>query len=218
MGALTDEQVLRARAGRRLLRPRFLAAAGALLLLAGFIALMGIITAETLYPKGYSTSQNAISDLGATEPPGSVVHQPSATIFNSVMIAAGLLIIGGAVCLGVGTNRVTAAVFTGLTGVGILGVGVFPGDTGNIHAIFALAAFVAGGVAAVASLTVSRPPFSVVSALFGVIALAVLILYLLLGDSSPVARLGIGGEERWIVYPITAWVMSFGGYLMGKAR
>jgi hypothetical membrane protein len=202
----------------RYLSSHFLVVAGALLFAAGVIAFMGIITAETLYPAGYSTSQNAISDLGATEPPGSVIHEPAATVFNSVMIAAGLLILAGAVCLGVGTNKVAAALFAGLTGLGILGVGVFPGDTGNIHAILAMVAFAAGGVAAIVSVTVEGPPFSVISALLGVVSLAVLILYLVLGDRSPMAPLGIGGEERWIAYPIMVWVMSLGGYLMGKAR
>jgi hypothetical protein len=41
---------------------------GALLLAAGVVALMGIITAETFRP-GYSTREEAISDLGASPPP-----------------------------------------------------------------------------------------------------------------------------------------------------
>lgn len=40
--------------------------AGVLLILAGALILMGIITAETQYPadRGYSTARNEISDLG----------------------------------------------------------------------------------------------------------------------------------------------------------
>ena len=93
MSAPSTDQIAQTRAERRLLRPRFLAAAGVLLLLAGFIALMGIITAEALYPEGYSTSKNAISDLGATEPPDSVIERPSATVFNAAMIGTGVLIL-----------------------------------------------------------------------------------------------------------------------------
>ena len=76
--------------------------AGTLLFAAGVLAFMGIITAETLYP-GYSTSQNMISDLGATEPPNSIIIQPSSTIFSAAMAISGLLITASAYCI----NRVS---------------------------------------------------------------------------------------------------------------
>ncbi len=77
---------------------RLVSLAGALLVLAGCVALMGIISAETFYP-AYSTAQNHISDLGATRPPDSVILQPSATIFNATMLATGLLVLGAAFAL-----------------------------------------------------------------------------------------------------------------------
>jgi hypothetical membrane protein len=64
--------------------------AGALLLIAGIVAIMGIITAEATY-LSYCTAQNDISDLGATRPPNSIIKQPVATIFIATLIAAGLL-------------------------------------------------------------------------------------------------------------------------------
>jgi hypothetical membrane protein len=218
MTPTTDDQVLQARTERRRLRPRLLAAAGALLVLAGFISLLGIITAEALYPEVYTTVDNAISDLGATAPPDSVIYQPSARIFNTVMIVTGLLVIAAAVCVERGFRRVAVAVFTGLTGLGMLGVGLFPGNYGTIHALFALLTFFAGGIAAIVSATVQRPPLSVISTIFGIVTLGSLILYMVLGDSDPMAGLGIGGVERWIAYPIVAWTMAFGGYLLGRAR
>src|SRR5665647_1599047 len=124
MSATSTDQIVQGRAERRLLRPRFLAAAGVLLFLAGFVAFMGIITAEALYPEGYSTSKNAISDLGATDPPDSVVEKPSATVFNAAMIVTGLLVLAAAFGLERGFRRVAVPVLTALTGVGILGVGV----------------------------------------------------------------------------------------------
>ncbi len=42
---------------------------GLLFFLAGAIVLMSIITAEALYPAGYTTVKNEISDLGATGQP-----------------------------------------------------------------------------------------------------------------------------------------------------
>ena len=47
-------------------RPIYRKAAGALLFLAGAVVLMGIITAEALYPADYSTAANTVSDLGGT--------------------------------------------------------------------------------------------------------------------------------------------------------
>ena len=61
------------------------------MVLAGVVAFMGIITAEVLYPD-YSTRQD-ISDLGSTLPPDPIIHQPSATIFNSTMLLTGILLL-----------------------------------------------------------------------------------------------------------------------------
>jgi hypothetical membrane protein len=78
--------------------------------------------------------------------------------------------------------------------------------------------FVAGGLAGIVTLTVARPPFGAIAVILGVIGLASLLLYMVLGDSDPMAVLGIGGVERWVAYPVLIWMMSFGGYLMGEAR
>lgn len=66
---------------------------GILLFLAGSVALMGIITAEALYPSGtdYTTFNSEISDLGATKPPNSLIYQPSSRIFNITMLLSGLM-------------------------------------------------------------------------------------------------------------------------------
>lgn len=202
--------------GRRL--QRYLAAAGALLFAAGAIAFLGIITAEALYPPDYSTSLNAISDLGATEPPNSVIEQPSATIFNTSMIVCGVLALAASICLQRGSRRTVAAIFMALFGIGVLGVGIFPGNYGSIHAVFALLTFAAGGVAAITTLTVTTAPFRYLSVLLGIVALVVLALHFALGDSSPLAGLGIGGVERWVAYPIMLWATGLGGHLMGRAR
>jgi hypothetical membrane protein len=203
---------------RRSLRPRYLAVAGFLLFLGGIVAFLGITTAEALYPEGYSTSQNEISDLGATEPPDSRIEEPSATVFNTVMMVAGALILVASFCIQRGSGRWAAPILIGLFGIGVLGVGVFPGDHGNVHALFAMLAFIAAGLAAIVSPTIETPPFSYVSVLLGLVALVTLLLYAVLGDSSPLAWLGIGGVERWVAYPILLWTTGLGGYLMGRAR
>jgi hypothetical membrane protein len=199
-------------------RTRYLRVAGALLFVVGVVAFMGIITAESLYPAGYSTSANAISDLGATEPPESVIEQPSATIFDTTMIVCGVLVLAAAYCILRGTRRRAAPVVIALFGLGVLGVGVFPGDTGNVHAIFALLTFIAGGVAAIVSWTIEKSPFRYFSVALGVVALVTLLLYFIMGDSSPMAGLGVGGVERWVAYPILLWATGLGGHLMGRGH
>jgi hypothetical membrane protein len=188
--------------------------AGALLFAAGVLAFLGIITAEAFYP-GYSTSGNQISDLGATQPPGSIIVQPSATIFNATMIVSGLLIIAAAYCIHRAFRSSAVTVSLGLFGIGVLGVGIFPGNFGDLHAIFALLTFVAGGISAVVAYKVETSPFGYFSVILGAVSLLNLFLYFILGESSPFAAFGLGGLERWIAYPILLWVTGFGGYLMG---
>ena len=68
---------------------------GGLLFLGGATVLMGIITAEALYPGTFSTAANEISDLGGTRPPNSVILQPSASIFDASMALVGILVVAG---------------------------------------------------------------------------------------------------------------------------
>jgi hypothetical membrane protein len=192
--------------------------AGGLLVAAGAIVLMGIISAEALYPATFSTGGNEISDLGGTRPPGSVILQPSATIFDVSMALIGLLVLAASwfVQRAFGCRSVTIPIAT--LGAGALGVGLFPGNTGNPHAIFAMVTFVSGGVAAIAAGRVTGSPFRFLSVLLGAVSLVTLGTYMALGDASPMAPLGIGGIERWIVYPVIVWVIAFGGYLLGRAN
>jgi hypothetical membrane protein len=187
--------------------------AGALMLVAGAVILLGIITAEALYPAAYTTGGNEISDLGGTEPPEALVLQPSATIFDLTMVVGGLLLLGAAAGLQVGLGRRAVALTVASVGIGALGVGVFPGSTGGIHALFAMLTFIGGGIAAIVTSRATEPPFRYLAVILGAIALATLGSYVLLGDGSPLAPLGIGGVERWVAYPIVIWVTAFGGYL-----
>lgn len=196
---------------------RYQNVAGALLFVVGVLAFLGIITAETLYP-GYSTSLNQISDLGATQPPNSIIKQPSATIFNTTMIVSGLLIIAAAYCIHRAFRSRAVTISLALFGIGALGVGIFPGNYGDLHAIFALLTFVAGGLSAIVAYKVETSPFRYFSMVLGAISLLDLLLYFILGDSSPFVALGLGGLERWVAYPILLWITGFGSYLMGSAN
>jgi hypothetical membrane protein len=216
------------RGGRAYDRPSYRKATGALLFLAGAVVLMGIITAEALYPADYSTAGNTVSDLGGSRPSeGGVVLQPSATIFDATMVVSGVMIMAAAYGLHRAFGRRAVTIPTALLGLGVLGVGFFPGNTG-LHPIFALLAFVSGGVAAILSYKVSVSPLRYIVVALGATALLMLVLGIvgapqpdgmgLLGNAGPIAALGAGGVERWVAYPVVLWLTVFGGYLMGPLR
>jgi hypothetical membrane protein len=193
--------------------------AGLALAGAGITMVLGIMTAEALYAATYSTHANMISDLGGTEPPHSVVVQPSAAVFDVTMALAGIAIVAGAWCLFRSFGRRTVAVATSLLGIGVLGVGLFPGGTGQVHMWFALLAFTSGGVAAIASSRVTPEPLRAMVIVLGTVALAVFLAVFLNGGSTPVADLGDGGAERWIAYPVILWLVLYGGWLLaGRTR
>lgn len=190
---------------------------GALLTVAGVTILMGIITAEALYPSAYTTGGSEISDLGGTRPPDSLIFQPSAMIFDASMAAIGILMIAGSWFVHRAFGRRSVTIPMTILGIGALGVGIFPGNTGAPHQLFAMVTFIAGGVAAISAARVTTAPFRLISFVLGTMSLLTLASYMVLGDGTPMAALGVGGIERWIVYPVIIWVIAFGGYLSGRA-
>lgn len=187
--------------------------AGVLFFMAGAISLMGIISGEIFYPRnlGYNVYDNDISDLGGTLPPEGLVVQPSATIFDWSMILAGLLILGGAYLLYRGSERMLLSAMLVLMGIGVLGVGLFPGNIVFWHPIFAMLTFLAGAIAAIISAGEAKTLIRVLFALLGLISLVFLLF-----SGSFIPTFGVGGTERWIVYPILIWILGFGGYLSGR--
>jgi hypothetical membrane protein len=187
--------------------------AGGSLLTAGVTIVMGIITAEALYTAPY-TARMEISDLGATET-GVVLH-PSSTIFNLIMLAAGAMILAGAFFAHRALHRRAVTIPTGLLGLGVLGVGIFPGNIHPQHPLFAFAAFVAGGLAVLLSARVTPQPLRAILAIMGTISLGFTLASVFLLEWGPFARLDLGGVERWMVYPVLLWLVGFGGYLVGR--
>jgi hypothetical membrane protein len=203
---------------RSAVHTRVLALAGTLFALAGVVILLGIITAEATYPARYTTFENEISDLGATRPPNSIIRQPSARIFNATMLVSGAMILGGAAGLFRAAPQRRLGIWLTVVGVGVLGVGLFPGNRAPMHGIFALLAFVGGGGAAIVSGAVARGLFGRLAVVLGIIALVSLAVAML-GDLTPALdELGDGGVERWVAYPTVLWLVMFGGYLMGREQ
>src|SRR5947199_4748648 len=102
-----------------------------------------------------------------------------------------------------------------LAGAGAVGVGVFTEKAPDgLHSIVSLITFLFAALSAILASRILRPPLSYLSVLLGVGSLLALGLYL----SENNFDLGSGGMERMIVYPVLAWGIGFGGYLLGMAH
>ena len=200
------------------LRQRLAAVAGILYSSAGFVLLMGIITAETKYPvfRHYTTRQE-ISDLGGTRPPHGLVTQPSAMIFDTTMLIAGVLLLAGAFAVWRLYRNRLLTVVSALFGAGVFLVGVFPGNT-TPHPYVAMIAFVFSALTAITVFRVTSGPFRFMSVFVGLLSLAALVAGELGKNSLFVKSIGIGGTERWQVFPVILWLAFFGGYLLAQGH
>lgn len=189
--------------------------------IAGTVLLVGLTQfilflqiAEYLYPD-YSTSQNYISDLGATCIMSSgtcTVVQPSAFIFNGSTIVLGILVVISAYYLQKAFGQKIFSLFILLAGIGTTGVGVFPETTGIIHIAVAFVAFIFMGLAAITSYRIVQSPLNYFSVILGILSLVAMVLFI----SGNNLGLGVGGIERIIVYPVLVWGLAFAGFLITR--
>lgn len=183
--------------------------AGALIFIGAVQFVIGMHLAEFLYP-GYSVSENYISDLGATCRDTCIIQQPSAYIFNASVSLLGLLILLCSYFIWREFHSFLIPVMFGLSGLGAVGVGLFPETAGAIHELVSLITFLFGGLSAIATYKLVKAPFTYFSVLMGITSLTALVLFafeIYLG-------LGPGGMERMIAHPVLLWAIGFGGYLM----
>ena len=190
---------------------------GVLFYLSGAIVLLGIITAEAFYPAGYSTFGNEISDLGATRQPNSVSFEPSSTIFNTVMWLSGVMILIAGFYQHKHFKKLLFTIPVLLFGLGLFGVGIFPGNIRPYHGMSAMLAFLSGGFSAITSFKNIESPYKFIAIFLGTISLTTWFIAVFIA-SIVLPYIGIGGIERWVAYPLMLWLMGFGGYLMNTKR
>lgn len=178
--------------------------AGTLLFLGAVQFLIVLVVAEALYPN-YSVSLNYISDLGV----GS-----TALIFNSSVFLLGLLVVAGAYFIREAFKSNFLFITLILTGIGAMMVGLFPETAGVMHTIASLITFLFGGLAAIVSYRVEKPPFSYLSVVLGAMGLVGLGLF----ASGNYLSLGVGGMERMIAHPVLLWAVGFGGHLVSHSK
>jgi hypothetical membrane protein len=186
-------------------------AAGVLLFIGAVQFVLGMLIAEFLYP-GYSVSMNYISDLGATCRTTCIIHQPSASIFNTSVSLLGVLALVSSYLIWREFHNRLVSLLLGLSGVGMVGVGLFPETAGIFHLVASFIAFFFGGLSTIATYKLVKAPFAYLSVLMGMICLIALALFI----SNIFLGLGPGGMERMIAYPLLLWVIGFGGNLMSS--
>jgi hypothetical membrane protein len=174
---------------------------------------LAVVVSEAVY-SGYSVGQQVMSDLGDWSLAGNF-----AAIFDVSVMLLGMFVIVGAYFI---QREFKNRLFTSLVvmlGVGCVGVGVVAENIFlPIHLIFALVAFVFGAASAIISYKFEKPPLSYISVILGAVTLSAVVLFNLgySVDSGFYLGLGLGGMERFIIYPVLLWVLGFGAYLIGN--
>ena len=186
-------------------------ASGCFFIVGGIQWFLGMLAAESWYD-GYSSRIDYVSDLGTG---------PTALIYNLSVFVLGALMVVGAFFLYKSSERRLLPILITISGIGAMGVGVFPGNMQPMHSIGTLLAIMFGAFSAMASFQHQNRPMSIISVVLGTMSLVlsiVFIPYLGLPTGSTVTYLGMakGSLERWAINPILAWIIGFGGYLMGK--
>jgi hypothetical membrane protein len=195
----------------------YLNAAGALLFIGVLQWFLMVIAAETLFP-GYTTRANDLSDLASTVPPNISLVQPSAIMFNATTFLFGLTVLISAFLIYRSNGKRLFTALFATSGLAAMAVGVFPGDTGIIHGLVAMACFVTAPLSAIAAYRLVNKPFAFFTVVIGIFSLIVLFSAVFAGESSLFVAFGRGGEERAVAYPVLLWMIGFGGYLMGYSQ
>jgi len=188
-------------------------ASGFCFLIGGIQWFLGILAAESWYD-GYSSRIDYVSDLGTG---------PTALIYNVSVFLFGVFVLLGTIFFyRTHKKRLFPSLFV-ICSIGIMGVGVFPANLQPMHSVATLLAILFGAFAAVASSTQQAKPMSVISVVLGLMSFIlamVFIPYLGLpyGSTETFLGMGKGSLERWAINPILAWIIAFGGYLMGTSN
>ncbi len=177
------------------------------------------IVVQWAWTTPFSLADNFISDLGNTTCGvynSSYVCSPWHTLMNISFSLQGVIILAGSILAWpvFQRERSQALIFwlLALTGIGMIGVGLFPEDVSNRgHVISAGIQFITGNLAialiGIRCKTVNlKRGWLAASALLGIVGLAATLLF----ASGYGLGLGIGGMERVAAYTFPAWLIAAG--------
>jgi len=185
--------------------------AGTLLFVGSVQWFLVIIIAEGLHP-GYNSGVHYVSSLGVGV---------TALFYNLSLVLLGVTIVAGAYLIQRAFgSRLVFVLFT-VTGLATMGVGLFPENVRPMHGIVTPIALLFGGLSAIASYKLQKPPLSYASVVLGALSLVASVLfypYLGLPRESVTTYLGLGKGtmERIVIYPILLWIIGFGSHLISS--
>ena len=186
-----------------------LTVAGLLFIVLAAAFLTVTMLAASIAP-AYDFGGGAISDLG--------VIDETALLFNVLLVVTGGLNAVGGFLLYRRHRRLWLLAPYVVGGAGAIGAGLLPLDTGGLHSLFALVGFLFFNIEALCTAAVVRGPMKWISVAAGAIGL-VFVGVMIVGDAGNPAifgPIGHGGAERMIVYPVMLWLLTLGGYLVGR--
>lgn len=185
--------------------------AGVLLLCGGAVFWLVNTAAEALFPY-FVVRTDTLSQLG-------VPFTPTYALWTGMVIAVGLGWLTGAALYFGQAGRRAWLVPNLLPGAGLLLLAVFPAgsEPGWVHLLAAYWIFISAGLAALIGALTIHSPYRWISLALGALTLG-LLAAVLINPAPLIPALGLGGAERLVAYPIFIWLMSFGGFLLGRAN
>ncbi len=181
---------------------------GTLLYLGAVQWLLGILLAESWY-SGYSSRIDYVSDLGIG---------PTALIYNVSVFVLGLCMFLAAYYMMSAFESRIQSILLAISGIGAMGVGVFPLTIQPWHSVFTLIAILFGAFAAISSYRIQDAPISYISVVLGSFSLVVSFIFfpylgLPVGATDTFLGMAKGSMERWAIYPILAWAIGHGSHM-----
>ncbi|KXH76871.1 MAG: hypothetical protein AM326_06390 [Candidatus Thorarchaeota archaeon SMTZ-45] len=181
---------------------------GTLLYIGSIQWFLGLLLAEAWYP-GYSSRIDYVSDLGVG---------PTALIYNVSVFLLGLCMFLSAYFMMQSIGGRVQSILLAISGIGAMGVGVFPYPLQPWHSIFTLIAILFGAFAAISSYQKQKPPISYISVVLGLFSLIAAIIFfpylgLPVGATDTFLGMAKGSMERWAIYPILSWAIGHGSHI-----
>ncbi len=177
--------------------------AGALLVLGAVQFGVVLLFSETLAPN-YSSANNYVSELGIG---------PTALMFNASLAALGVMFLVAAYLIFKNSQaelnhaKLFSILFS-LTAFAAIGTAMFPIAIEPQHAIFSHAIFFFAGLAILSSFKFLKKPLNYGALALGIFIAIVGLLYL----TKNYLGFGVGGMERFVVYPALFGAFLLGGY------
>ncbi len=170
-----------------------------------------IVIAEGLHPD-YNSGVHYVSSLGVGV---------TALFYNLSLILFGVTIVAGAYLIQRAFGSRLFFVLFIVAGLATIGVGLFPENVRPMHGIVTPVALLFGGLSAIVSYKLQKPPLSYTSVVLGALSLVASVLfypYLGLPRESVTTYLGLGKGtmERIVIYPILLWIIGFGSHLISS--